>query len=243
MKAYLFIFFLILTFSACSSLKRTKVLLPASLYNMKEIKKNIYIEIGMSEEKQQQLLKEIPKAKNMLRKVYGKVKTSPIIYACSTEVCAENFGLEGKIRAVRLLGYLLLKPKELISTTIAHEWSHEELYQRVGGFYPWYREIPIWFDEGLATLVMQKHPRYDEEAWERIVTEKLFYPSKEELVTLIQWGNAIENYLCNDEIVVSYATARHIVNLWYEKVGQKGLVQILESIKDGKQFKKLYSLR
>ena len=240
-KIFIFIVLLaIVCLSGCAELRRAKVLLPHSWVGMKKVSSHLYVENNMSKENVKKIEKAIPKAKSYVADIYGDVTTQPIIYACQSELCAQSFGLEGKIKGVRLLGYLILTNRGLDKHIISHEWSHEELYERIGGFYHWYREIPLWFDEGLASVTMHQYSRYDERAWKSIITRKLPYPKKEELVTLSQWTKANHKYLVNDEIAVPYAVARHIVSKWYKKRGQKGLVELLDGLKKGKHFDDLY---
>ena len=226
--------------SGCTEIREAKVLLPHSWVGMKKVSSHLYVENNMSKENVKKIEKAIPKAKSYVADIYGDVRTQPIIYACQSELCAQSFGLEGKIKGVRLLGYLILTNRGLDKYIISHEWSHEELYERIGGFYHWYREIPLWFDEGLASVTMHQYSRYDERAWKSIITKKLPYPKKEELVTLSQWTKANHKYLVNDKIAVPYAVARHIVSKWYKKRGQKGLVELLDGIRKGKHFDELY---
>jgi len=240
-KLFIFILLIVLiAISGCTELKRAKVLLPHSWVGMKKVSSHLYVEKSMSEENQTTIEKAIPEAKIYVADIYGKVTTQPTIYACQSKMCAESFGLEGKIKGVRLLGHLILTHKALNKELISHEWSHEELYERIGGFYHWYREIPLWFDEGLASLTMKNYSRYDETAWQKIMKEKLPYPKKEELVTSEQWGKANHDYMVNDEIAVPYTVARYMVSKWYKQAGQKALVEFLDGIKNGKDFDELY---
>ncbi|HFU77479.1 MAG TPA: hypothetical protein ENK68_03145 [Epsilonproteobacteria bacterium] len=240
-KLLVFILLLIIVFlSGCTELRRAKVLLPHSWVGMQKVSSHLYVEKSMSDANQTKIKIAIPKAKAYVRDIYGEVTTQPIIYACQSKECAESLGLEGKVIAVRLLGHMILTNRALNKEVISHEWSHEELYERIGGFYHWYKEIPLWFDEGVASLTMHTYSRYDHIAWNKIIKEKLTYPKKEELVTLAQWNKANHIYLNNDEIVVPYATARQIITKWYANVGKDGLVNLLQGIKDGKHFDELY---
>jgi hypothetical protein len=227
-------------FSGCAELKGAKVLMPYSWTGMKKISPQLYVEKTMDKKDQEKIQEAIPKAKEYVADTYGETTTTPVIYACKSQQCKNRFGLEGTVIAVRLLGHLILTEKGLNKEVISHEWSHEELYERIGGFYHWYREIPLWFDEGLASLTMHEHSRYDERAWNRILAEKLSYPQKDELVTLSQWTKANHKYLVNDTIAVPYATARHMVSKWYRCVGKSGLDELLRGIKEGKRFETLY---
>jgi len=63
------------------------------------------------------------------------------------------------------------------------------------------------------------------------------------MTTLNQWITSTKKYNKNinyDELVVSYATAYHIFEKWYKIVGQEGVKNILDNIKNGKSFKELY---
>jgi len=240
-KLLLFISLLgVIYLSGCTELRRAKVLLPHSWVGMKKVSDHLYVEKTMSKQDENKIKNTIPKAKAYVADIYGEVTTQPIIYACQSEACADSLGLDGKIIGLRLLGHLILTNRGWDKELMSHEWSHEELYKRIGGFYHWYREIPVWFDEGMASLTMHTYSRYDDTAWNRIIKEKLPYPKKEELLTLSQWGEANHKYLNNDEIVVPYAVARYIVSKWYAKVGQDGYVELLEGIKNGKHFEELY---
>ena len=234
----------ILGLAGCTELKRAKVLLPHSLVGMRKVSSHLYVEKSMSSENQKKIEDVIPKAKKYVVDIYGEVITEPIIYACQTKECANSLGLVGKEIGVRLLGHIILTnrafDKILGRGLIAHEWSHEELYERIGGFWHWYKAIPMWFDEGLATLTMQEISRYDKRAWKRIINEKIVYPKQKELVSWSQWNKACQDYLIDESIVVPYATSRHIVSPWYKKVGQQGLVNLLNGIKNGKNFEELY---
>jgi len=234
----------IVTLAGCTELKRVKVLLPHSLVGMKKVSSHFYVEKSMTEENQKKIEDTIPEAKEYVADIYGNVITEPIIYACQTKDCANSLGLVGKEIGVRLLGHIILTnrafDKTLARGLISHEWSHEELYKRIGGFWHWYKEMPMWFDEGLATLTMQKISRYDKRAWQRIIDEKIPYPKQGELVSWSQWNKSCQIYLIDESIVVPYATSRHIIFPWYNKVGQQGLVRLLDGIKNGEKFEELY---
>jgi len=244
-KLFIFILLVVLVaISGCTELRRAKVLLPHSWVGMKKVSSHLYVEKSMSKENQTKIENIIPQAKEYVRDIYGDVTSEPIIYACETKDCANSLGLVGKQIGVRLLGHMILSNRAFDKTLgrglIAHEWSHEELYNRIGGFWHWYREIPMWFDEGLASLTMKNISRYDKRAWQRIMDEKIPYPKQNELVSWSQWNEACKTYLIDESIVVPYATARKIVDKWYKQAGQKGLIELLDGIKNGKDFDELY---
>lgn len=227
-------------FTGCSTLSKAKVILPSSWIDMKEIAPNIYVQTDMNTTQQRKLLTQISQAKEYVKDVWGMVISSPIIYACSTKECAKSLGIGAN--AHQALNHIVLSPKALNKEIISHEWSHAELYKRVGGFWNW-KKIPTWFDEGVAVLVSHEI-RHDERAWEKIINRNINYPSTDELITIKQWHSATKKYNKNidgKELVVSYATAGHIVKEWYDKVGSEGLTFLIDEVKNGASFVKIYN--
>ena len=240
LKNIIFSITLLLFLTGCSKLNTTKVILPPSWIGMQKIAPNIYVDKDMNKTEQQRLIKIIPEAKKYTADVWGELESQPTIYACSTKECSQSLGI-GDARAHQILNHLVLSPRGITKKTIAHEWSHAELYKKVDGYFNW-TEIPMWFDEGVAVLVGHD-PRNDKRAWEKIQNENLQYPSIDELITLKQWNQSTKKYNKNidmNDIVVTYAVAGHEINQWYKKVGTKGLNELIQKVKNGSSFKDAY---
>ena len=103
--------------------------------------------------------------------------------------------------------------------------------------------MPLWFDEGLAVYVSNSEV-HDSRAWKKIVDRKIAYPKDiTKVETLSAWMNTTYKYNENvdyNEIVVSYATAGHIVEEWYKEVGQKNFLKFLDEIKNDIPFMEAY---
>jgi hypothetical protein len=241
-KTFSFIITILLIFSGCSTTNKAKILLPPTWIGMKKISTKVYVNQDMNATQQKKLLKLIPKAKKYVSDVWGEVTSKPTIYACSTKKCAKSLGIGA--RAYQINNHIVLSPKAISRELIAHEWSHAELYKKVGGFFNW-RKIPSWFDEGLAVFVSHEH-RHDERAWKKIVDNNISYPSLNELITLKQWIDATYKYNENinkDDIVVTYAVAGHEIGKWYKQVGKEGLKELIDKIKNGTSFEVAYRKR
>lgn len=237
---FVLIAIILLFFTGCSTLYKAKVILPPSWIDMKEIAPNVYANIDMNTTQQQKLLTQIPQAKEYVKDVWDVVTSDPVIYACSTNECAKSLGIGA--RAHQVLNHIVLSTKALNKELISHEWSHAELYKRVGVFWN-QKEIPTWFNEGLAVLVSHEI-RHDERAWEKIVDKNIKHPSINELITMKQWHSATKKYnkdIDAKDIVVTYATAGHIVKEWYDKVGSEGLAYLINEVKNGASFDEIYN--
>ena len=241
-KNFILIFIILFLFTGCNNINKWKVLLPPSWIDMKQIIPNVYVNSDMNITQQKILLKEIPKAKQYVKDVWGTIKSKPIIYACSTEQCSRTLGIGA--RAHQINNHIVLSPKALTKEMISHEWSHSELYKRADCFFNW-KKIPSWFDEGVAVLVSHE-PSHDKRAWKQIQTQNLSHPSTNELykiVTTRQWTEAFHKYnknLNKDIIVVIYATAGHEVSNWYKNAKSKGLANLIEEVKNGNSFDEIY---
>lgn len=242
MKSIIFSLTIALFFTGCSFVNQLKVItLPASTNGMIKIAPNIYVDKDMNLTQQKNLLKQSKKAKKYVALIYHDVKSTPIIYACSTKKCAKSLGI-GARRAYQMHNHIVLSPKALNVLLIAHESSHAELYKRVDGFFNWLK-IPAWFDEGLAVVVSRDEPRHNEIAWQRIQNENIPYPKINELISTHQWNTATHKYnknLDGNKIVVTYAFAGHVVKEWYKKVGANGLLEFFKDIRNGSSFDEGY---
>ncbi|GBE17407.1 hypothetical protein BMS3Abin15_01252 [bacterium BMS3Abin15] len=229
--------------TGCSVINTYKVaVFPPSWMNLVQISNDVYVEKGMSEALKKVLLTQKMESKRFVIDVWGEIKSKPIIYACESKECAKSFNLSAPAHAVSR--YTILRPEGFTKYLIAHETSHSEVIERAGSFLNW-KNIPQWFDEGLA-VVVGPDPRHNESAWEKIISENLPHPSQEELMkihSIKAWNKATHEYNENldySEIVVTYATAGHYVRKWYNKVGRSGLLKLFEKINAGYSFEKAY---
>ena len=83
----------------------------------------------------------------------------PKVYVCATPACFTRLvQTPGLTAAVVPDNRLILSPRlhgpeaHRLAGILAHELSHLHLGQRLGHYTPW---IPVWFHEGLATLVAE----------------------------------------------------------------------------------------
>jgi len=239
-KKFITISLLTFLLSACSTVKKVKVILPASWLDMEKVAENVYVDTDMPETQRQDLLNKIPLAKNNVQAIWGEVLSTPVIFACSSKACFEDLG--GGARAHQIFNYIVLSPRALNAELISHEWSHTEMLKRLDSIFG-DSDIPSWFNEGVA-VVVSNEPRHNEQAWNRVVERNLPFPQTKELETLGDWNASVGKYQKNvdpNEVVVVYATAGHIVNNWYKKYGSQGLTALIDGVKEGQSFMILYN--
>ena len=235
---------MLLSMTGCSYIKGAKTLAP-EIFGMEKISASMYVDEIMSEEARTELLKSYDVARKNIELMYGVIISKPDVIACSTEECFQTFG--GKSARAKNYGgsTFLLSPRGLTPQIISHEWSHNELYVRIDSFWEM-RNIPQWFDEGLA-VVVSNESTHSQKAWQEIKKRGIPVPSLNELVSLEDWFTAIEKYgghkankLNPEKLKVVYATAGNEVRQWLDHVGQKGLLNLIKLIKSGEEFTYTY---
>ncbi len=235
---------MLLGMTGCSKLRATKLIVP-EIFGMEKISDTVYVNENMSDEARAELLNNYKKARNNIKLVYGDVLSNPDVVACSTEQCYQKFsGVSA--RAISYGGStFLLSPRGLTSQIISHEWSHNELYVRIDNFWKM-RNIPQWFDEGMA-VVVSGEPTHSMEVWHEIKKSDMPIPSLNELESLADWFAAIEtygghkpNYFNPEGLKVVYATAGNEVRTWLDTVGREGFLNLIKQVKSGEDFAFVY---
>lgn len=113
----------------------------------------VYVEDGMTPQEQAAVLHTVAEARDRLRGFYGTTESDPEIFVCGDDDCYRRIG-GGRSRGMALLDLaLFLSPQGTTVTIASHEMSHIELHSRIGLIKTFRRDVPQWFDEGVAVLV------------------------------------------------------------------------------------------
>jgi len=223
----------VILLTGCATLKQAKLLEP-TWFDMERIAPHVYAAKDVPEDKRRVLLAQYEEGKRRVEEFYGDVLTDPTIYGCATRECIESFGGHGDgFAAGKVRPALLLWTKTFDAGVIAHEWAHLELFARVSR--KGARTVPMWFHEGLATVVGAL-PRHSEAVYREAVSSGFPIPPLSELRTEAQWGEAFKKYPNPKGLNVVYATAGHEVRVWLHRVGKEGLFTLFEQLKSGEPF-------
>lgn len=204
----------------------------------------LYVDKAMSETQRTALQQDLIAARQRLTEFYGALQSTPSIVACATETCEWRFGGRGGTRADAFGDTALrLSPKGLTRALIIHEWSHAEIYHRVGGLLNVVR-IPRWFDEGLAVALADEEIN-SEKHWQTIVDEAVPHPKLDELASYQNWGSAVRRYYelgGNVQRDVVYTTAGHEVRNWLNTAGPEGVLALIAQVREGRPFAEAYEI-
>ncbi|MEF0943103.1 hypothetical protein [Rhizobium sp. BR 362] len=185
----------------------------------------------MAPEQQAAALQTIAIARDRLREFYGATESDPKVFVCGNDNCYRKIG-GGKSRGMTLLNLaLFLSAKGMTVTIASHEMSHIELHTRIGLIATVRRDVPQWFDEGVAVLVSDDG-RYlrPTSSPDRCLVE----PNSELPTTRSAW---IESAASTS----LYAKAACRVSRWIAAHGGPSAVpRLLENILAGESFERAY---
>ena len=227
----------------CGSAVSFRMLSP-KVFGMEQAGPRLYVEAAMDAEQRRALAAQIAIGRDQVERFYGMVTTTPYFVACMTPECTARFGSYGERAAAFGESAVRLSYNGLAAALVAHEWSHAELYGRVGGWWV-QRRIPRWFDEGLAVVVADE-PRHSEANWREIQRRKLPTPALSELVSRSDWTRALGKYAETqaddpDNLRVVYGSAGHELRQWLSCTGPAGAVTLLAAVRAGEAFDAAYA--
>lgn len=170
-------------------------------------------------------------AENRVRDFYGERESDPRIFVCATESCYRRVGGGGSRGMAMIDAALFVSPRGANVVIVSHELSHIELHHRLGLIRTVRRDIPQWFDEGLAVNVSDD-PRY---LAPRAKGDRCLVESDEVLpADRRAW---IETAASHD----LYAKAACRVSRWLAaNGGSKALVGLIGRVKAGVPFEVAY---
>lgn len=163
-----------------------------------------------------------------LGELYGEKTCNPKFIYCEREEDFLKFSMSSSIPALahlKLGSYIVLGKDGIDIDIIAHEFSHAELYERLGFFKR--MAVPAWFDEGLAMQV-DLRSYYSEESLRIKTHDFRDLPDVKVMNDLRRFQTGTR-----EDIMIHYMTARYEVGKWYT---QEKLLDLIEKIKQGTTF-------
>jgi hypothetical protein len=237
------------TIAALAGCGRQRVLRPLVpwLFGMQRVSAQLWVEPGTPDSTRAALLRDLGLARLRLQRWYGPLRTRPVVVACVTASRAQAMGLPHKGARAHTLGdrAILAGPDALAERTLTHEWSHAELYRRLGGLNAGaIARVPRWFDEGLASAVSEDTAQA-EAHWREIEARNVSTPSLNELVTTRQFAGAKAAYPpvrvdSLPHVNLVYATVAHEVLGWLRRAGPGAPSRLVDAMDSGESFAAAY---
>lgn len=179
--------------------------LAPEFYGLKQMDHNVFIDSTIEADK---AIKIIDVSKQTLNQFFGELQSAPRIIICSKQDCAQRFGANrfGESPRGITYGFILVKiaPKGFNPMIITHELFHAELHKRMGLFGMVEPVIPVWFNEGVATLISKDQrykPTYSDEEIEWIKNAQSYFGD---------WGDHIKERGWKDTYGSAMAAVKNI---------------------------------
>ena len=171
----------------------------------------------------QQLISE---SRSRIENMFGTPRSQPIVVFFSDPDAYWPFTLNqyGSTNFIGPKTCVIVGPKGQTPDVVAHELMHAEIADRVG-FWGRLRQLPVWFDEGLAMQV-DFRPQY---ALSEGATAETEY---------VKTLSSYHTFFVSDDGLLTkhYASAKAVVALWVAEVGKISVYSELERIRTGELF-------
>lgn len=195
---------------------------------------SIYFNASTPHNKIDSLKSLIYQASIRMNNFWGQKISNPKFIYCNNEDDFKKYGVNSTAPAVTYLklgSVIVLSANAIDLDIVAHEFSHAELYERIG-FYKFNFKIPSWFKHGLA---MQNDYRgyYSDD------TLKVKSNNFKNLPDIKGYKSDGQFYAGSlQQIMLNYMTAKYEIKNWYTK--QK-LSKFIKSINSGNTFEEAFS--
>lgn len=216
--------------------------------DFKKVKPNLYISPSTSPQHLQKATWSIEKAHRRIAELWGKPIGDAIIILCeSTEqyhrYCNSDEGAGCSIGTPWGASFIILNLDGLNTDVIAHEMCHDELFTRLG-WWKTTREIPQWFNEGLALMVdyrfvsatdsLQRYLDYKDEC--------SYVSNGGQTVLNLNEISSLHGFFSGNEhhVMLAYMTSGMEVSRWLANTSRQDVPRLIERIKSGETFDLAY---
>ncbi len=213
----------------------------------------VYVSHTATVKQQLQLRHHTTMAIDRIRRFWGDRRGQAILIYCPTQAdyqqyCAGGEGAGCSVGTPWGTSYLVLGPDGNNIDVIAHELCHDELFTRLG----WWRvkrQIPQWFNEGLALMVDYRFS--NPSVWERpdssqqstpFASEKTIIPFPQRPMLKLADLETTRDFFGGDYMhtMLAYQTAAEEVSRWLAVVGRAGVPALTDAIANGEEFSETY---
>lgn len=205
-----------------------------------EIGHNVFIEPGTSLSTKDSIDLSLIEAQKRMKSLWPRYDNDFKFIFCSTQEQYAKYAIAsssspGLSHLTPIGAYLVINGSLGVDVdVISHEVCHAQLMNKVGWLTKEF-DIPTWFDEGLALTVDYRFLNIDSLLQKKIdrgiaprQLEALASPSS------FYGGSSLD-------VSMAYLTAGTEVNRWFQSVGQKGLLELINEINEGEKFDTVYN--
>jgi hypothetical protein len=139
--------------------------------------------------------------------------------------------------------YIVLNMDGLNTDVIAHEMCHDELFTRLG-WWKTTRQIPQWFNEGLALMVDYRFvPKTDSiQRYIDYKDEYLYISGGGQIALHLEEISSMHDFFNGNErhVMLAYMTSGMEVARWLLEAGEAKIPLLVEQVAQGRAFEEVY---
>ncbi len=205
----------------------------------------IYISQQMPQVLIDPLLRLKEEASQRVRDFWGEMQSEPYFIFCSTEeefqFYGNNLGTPAMVNITPFRSYVIVKPDGANVDVLSHEICHAEFTHRLG----WYRkkkQIPAWFDEGLALMLDYRYPGNGAHDYQAYQKKWESYTLGGKKAIPLEELRQVRDFFRGDRYwtYLAYLSSGREVSHWLELVGKPGLMKMIQAVKAGENFETVY---
>lgn len=213
----------------------------------------VYVGRSATTRQQRQLRTHVLHARDRIRHFWGDRRGRAVLIYCPQQAdyeqyCAGGEGAGCSIGTPWGASYLILGPEGNNADVIAHELCHDELFARLG----WWRvkrQIPQWFNEGLALMVdyrfsspaLWEHPDSTQTNSPGFDDEGRMPYAHHPMLGLADLETTREFFGGDySHVMLAYQTAADEVSRWLATVGRAGVPALTDAVGNGDDFSGAY---
>ncbi|WP_420147607.1 hypothetical protein [Spirosoma sp.] len=214
---------------------------------------NVYVNQSATTHQQRQFRRHVLTARDRIRRFWGDRRGQATLIYCPKQAdyeqyCAGGEGAGCSIGTPWGDAYLILGPDGNNADVIAHELCHDELFARLG----WWRvkrQIPQWFNEGLALMVDYRFSspltwEQPDSSLQYQLPRNTLNPMPHALHSMLKLADleTTRDFFGGDyrHTMLAYQTSAEEVTRWLALVGRSGVPALTNAIAEGKPFADTY---
>jgi len=214
----------------------------------KKVNQHLYISAKTPQRHLDKTNESIKEARQRITRLWGVPQGNAVVILCeSTEeyyqYCHSSEGAGCSIGTPWGTSFIILNLDGLNVDVIAHEMCHDELFTRLG-WWTTTRQIPQWFNEGLALMV-------DERFVSTTDSIQRYQAYKEACLSVSRGGqmvldldeiSSMKGFFDGNEthVILAYMTAGTEVSRWLTNAERKQVPLLISRIKAGESFEDIY---
>lgn len=206
-----------------------------SCYGFEKATDRVYVDSGMPVAEREKLAGDMAEAVERVRTFWGRFERQPLVFICGSDACDARMKYRGAKAKAFGGTFILVYMRGRNAMFLAHEFSHIELFSRIGSWRAARGAVPAWFNEGLAVIVARDSRSYETDASGELACRT--EPDGPLPSGVFEWSRAMA-----DRERPLYAMAACAVIRWMnENGGRQGVLDAVDRAAQGEPVDFAYS--